>query len=103
MIVDCQRQSEENQATRGKMECLQMMLQERRNRRQARKDRRSCPYPPINCHPLSVDSSSQDGSTSFGFDTDMDAAANMADAGAHGFAQIMQENEAELTQGAVVV
>ncbi|KAK2180674.1 hypothetical protein NP493_432g01037 [Ridgeia piscesae] len=95
--ADCQRQSEENQATRGKMEYLQMMLQERRNRRQARKERRSCPYPAINPHPVLVGSSSQGGSTSFGFDTNVDSGA------ASGYAQMMQENEAELTQGAVVV
>jgi len=79
------------------MEYLQMMLQERRNRRQARKERRSCPYPAINPHPVSVGSSSQGGSTSFGFDTNVDSGA------ASGYAQMMQENEAELTQGAVVV
>lgn len=82
------------------MEYLQMMLQERRNRRQARKERRSCPYPPISSHPVLLGSNSPGGSSAFGFD--MDAAANMADA-ATGYAQMMQETEAELTQGAVVV
>ena len=40
--------SQENQATRGKMEQIQMMLEERRQRKKARREGRSAPYNIVN-------------------------------------------------------
>ena len=90
---------EEDRAIRGKVEHIQMMLAERRQRRKARRDAKTTPYPTTKWSHLPTGMPSADLPTPPASPMEVDSSGDVEECSA--FPELRQE-ETDIKQGAVV-